>query len=156
RDHRRVPPDVRARPLRRAPRRPDRPGRDHRGPAAPVPERAAAGPGGAGVTALVVSDAAFADADAVFAAATAHLAAKYAAIRPLTPDQLPDDRAAAIAALDAWAGDASWRAEVIRFYEASAPVLLRPDPGLNGLLRRARRAGRELTIVSPLPRAAVE
>jgi hypothetical protein len=105
---------------------------------------------------LVVSDAAFADADAVFAAAMAHLAAKYAAIRPLAPDTLPADRSAAIAALDAWAGDASWRAEVVRFYEASAPVLLRPDPVLNGLLRRARRAGTELTIVSPLPRAAAE
>jgi len=108
------------------------------------------------VTALLVSDAAFADADAVFAAAVAHVAAKYAAIRPLAPADLPDDRAAAMTALDAWAGDASWRAEVVRFYEASAPVLLRPDPELNGLLRRARRAGRELTIVSPLPRAAAE
>jgi len=108
------------------------------------------------VTALLVSDAAFADADAVFAAAVAHVAAKYAAIRPLAPADLPDDRAAAMTALDAWAGDASWRAEVVRFYEASAPVLLRPDPELNGLLRRARKGGRELTIVSPLPRAAVE
>ena len=108
------------------------------------------------MTALLVSDAAFADADAVFAAALEHLAAKYAAIRPLQPRELPADRAAAMAALDAWAGDASWRAEVVRFYEASAPVLLRPDPELNGLLRRARRAGHELTVVSPLPRAAAE
>jgi beta-phosphoglucomutase-like phosphatase (HAD superfamily) len=105
---------------------------------------------------LVVSDAAFGDADAVFAAATEHLAAKYAAIRPLAVADLPHDRAAAIAALDAWAGDASWRAEIVRFYEASAPVLLRPDPELNGLIRRARRTGRQLTIVSPLPRAAAE
>jgi beta-phosphoglucomutase-like phosphatase (HAD superfamily) len=105
---------------------------------------------------LVVSDAAFGDADAVFAAATGHLAAKYAAIRPLAVADLPHDRAAAIAALDAWAGDASWRAEIVRFYEASAPVLLRPDPELNGLIRRARRTGRQLTIVSPLPRAAAE
>lgn len=105
---------------------------------------------------LLVSDAAFADADAVFAAAVAHLATKYAAIRPLDAAGVPADRAAAMPALDAWAGDASWRAEVIRFYEASAPVLLRPDPELNTLLRRARRSGTELTIVSPLPRAAVE
>jgi beta-phosphoglucomutase-like phosphatase (HAD superfamily) len=105
---------------------------------------------------LVVSDAAFADADAVWTAAMAHLAAKYAAIRPLAPGDLPPTRAEAITALDAWAGDGSWRAEVVRFYEASAPVLLRPDPELNGLLRRARRAGRRLTIVSPLPRAAAE
>jgi beta-phosphoglucomutase-like phosphatase (HAD superfamily) len=108
------------------------------------------------VTALYVSDAAFADADAVFAAAVTHLAAKYAAIRPLAAADVPADRAAAMPALDAWAGDASWRTEVVRFYEASAPVLLRPDPELNALLRSARRAGRELTVVSPLPRAAVE
>jgi len=108
------------------------------------------------VSTLVVSDAAFADAAGVWAAAVAHLAAKYGAIRPLAPDTLPAHRAAAITALDAWAGDGSWRTEVVRFYEASAPVLLRPDPELNGLLRRARRDGRQLTIVSPLPRAAVE
>ena len=108
------------------------------------------------MTRLVVSDAAFADADAVFAAAVTHLAAKYAAIRPLAVGDVPGDRCAAMPALDAWAGDASWRTEVVRFYEASAPVLLRPDPELNALLRRARRAGHELTIVSPLPRAAVE
>ena len=108
------------------------------------------------MTALLVSDGAFADADAVFSAAVTHLAAKYAAIRPLAVADVPDDRAAAMPALDAWAGDASWRTEVVRFYEASAPVLLRPDPELNALLRRARKAGHELTIVSPLPRAAVE
>lgn len=108
------------------------------------------------MTVHYVSDGAFADADAVFGAAVAHLAAKYAAIRPLAVADVPADRAAAMPALDAWAGDASWRAEVVRFYEASAPVLLRPDPELNALLRRARKAGHELTIVSPLPRAAVE
>lgn len=108
------------------------------------------------MTQLVVSDAAFGDADAVFAAAVTHLAAKYAAIRPLVVADVPGDRAEAMPALDAWAGDASWRMEVVRFYEASAPVLLRPDPELNALLRQARKAGHELTVVSPLPRAAVE
>ena len=108
------------------------------------------------MTPLLVSDAAFADADAVFSAAVTHLAAKYAAIRPLAPADVPANRAEAMPALDAWAGDPSWRTEIVRFYEASAPVLLRPDPELNALLRRARRAGHEVTIVSPLPRAAVE
>ena len=106
--------------------------------------------------ALLVSDGAFADADAVFAAAVTHLAAKYAAIRPLAARRRAGRPGRGMPALDAWAGDASWRTELVRFYEASAPVLLRPDPELNALLRRARKAGHELTIVSPLPRAAVE
>jgi phosphoglycolate phosphatase-like HAD superfamily hydrolase len=105
---------------------------------------------------MIVADGAFADADAVFAAAVEHVARKYAAIRPLDATALPSDRSAAIAALDEWAGDRSWRAELVRFYEAHAPVLLRPDPALNGLLRRARRSGVDLTVVSPLPRAAAE
>jgi phosphoglycolate phosphatase-like HAD superfamily hydrolase len=107
---------------------------------------------------IAVSDAALADADAIFAMAVEHLAQKFSPIRPLDAATIPAGRAAGIAAIDAWAEGAvgNWRAELVRFYEAHAPQALRPDPTLNGLLRSARRAGTTVTIVSPLPRAAVE
>lgn len=108
------------------------------------------------MTDLIVSDAAFADADAVFGAAVAHLARKMSAIRPLDAAGVPDERAGAIAALDAWDESGRWRVELVRFYEAHAPVLLRPDPALNSLVRQASRDGLSLTVASPLPRAAAE
>jgi phosphoglycolate phosphatase-like HAD superfamily hydrolase len=100
--------------------------------------------------ALVVSDAAFADADAVFAAAVAYLARKYAAIQTIDVAALPADRAAAIRMLDD-AAPGGWRVEFARFFEAHAPVVLRPDPALNSLLRAARRRGVRIAVVSPLP-----
>ena len=110
------------------------------------------------MTAFVVSDAALGPADAIFAEAVRYLERRLTAVRPLEAAALPADRAAAVQALDRWAGDdaANWRLELIRWFEAHAPVLLRPDPALNGSLRRARRAGVRLAIVSPLPAAAVE
>ncbi len=105
---------------------------------------------------IVASDAAFGDAEAVFAAAVDHLARKMSAINPLDPASVPGDRPGAIAALDAWDASGSWRTELVRFYEAHAPVLLRPDPTLNTALRGARRGGVVLTVTSPLPRAAAE
>jgi beta-phosphoglucomutase-like phosphatase (HAD superfamily) len=110
------------------------------------------------VPSLVASDAAFGDADGAFRAAVAYLERRFAAIHPLDAAALPADRAAAIAALDAWsAGAASnWRTELVRWYEAHAPVLLSPEPEVNGSLRSARRAGTRIVVASPLPRAAVE
>ena len=110
------------------------------------------------MTEIVVSDAALGDADGVFAQAVAHFAVRFGPIRPLDPSSIPGDRSAAIAALDEWARDGvgNWRLELVRFYEAHAPQALRPDPALNALLRRAARNGRRITVVSPLPRAAVE
>ena len=110
------------------------------------------------MSALLVSDAALLPADEVFREALTYLAQKLGAVRPLDPEALPADRAAAIAALDVWAGPdaANWRRELIRFYESHAPVHLAPDPDLNALLRRARRDGVRLVVVSPLPREAAE
>jgi len=110
------------------------------------------------MTGLVVSDVALGPADAAFHHAVVYLGRRMAAIRPLDVAALPPDRAAAIAAIDAWAGDAAtnWRNELVRWYEAHSPVLLTPDPELNGLLRRAGRAGVRLVVASPLPRAAAE
>jgi beta-phosphoglucomutase-like phosphatase (HAD superfamily) len=110
------------------------------------------------VSALVVSDAALMPAEAVFTEAARHLAKKLGGVRALDPSALPADRAAAIAALDVWAGAdaANWRTELVRFYEAHAPVSLAPDPELNAALRRARRQGVRLAVASPLPRAAAE
>jgi beta-phosphoglucomutase-like phosphatase (HAD superfamily) len=110
------------------------------------------------VTALVVDDSAFGDAEGAFAEATRYLSRRLSAVRPLDADALPGDRAAAIAALDLWAGDGArnWRLELVRWYEAHAPVTLGPDPRLNGLLRAARRDGVRIAVASPLPRAACE
>jgi hypothetical protein len=108
------------------------------------------------VTEVVAADAAFGDADAVFAEGVAHLSRKFAAIRPLDASSVPRERAAGIAVLDTWDASGTWRTELVRFYEAHAPVLLRPDPALNALLRQARRRGVTLTVTSPIPRAAAE
>ena len=110
------------------------------------------------MTEIAVSDAAFADADAIFALAVDHLARKFSPIRPFDARSIPSGRAAGVVAIDAWAEGAvgNWRSELVRFYEAHAPQALRPDPTLNALLRRARRAGTTITVVSPLPRAALE
>ncbi len=79
-------------------------------------------------------------------------------MRPLDPEGLPADRADAVAALDAWAGDdaRNWRLELVRWFEAHAPVHLRPDATLNAVLRRAVRGGARLAVVSPLPPEAAE
>lgn len=110
------------------------------------------------MTEIRVSDAALGDADGVFRAAVEHLARKLSAIQPLDPATIPSERVAAIAALDVWAAGrmGSWRTELVRFYEAHAPSALRPDPALNAVLRRARRAGVRIVVVSPLPREAAE
>jgi phosphoglycolate phosphatase-like HAD superfamily hydrolase len=110
------------------------------------------------LAAVIASDAAFGDADAAFRAAIAYLERRFAAIHPLDGAALPADRGAALVALDAWGADAAsnWRAELVRWYEAHAPVLLSPEPAVNGALRRARRAGTRVVVASPLPRAAVE
>jgi phosphoglycolate phosphatase-like HAD superfamily hydrolase len=107
---------------------------------------------------LLVSDAALLPAGAVFAEAVRYLERRLGGVRPLDAAALPADRAAAIAALDAWAGDdaPNWRRELVRFYEAHAPVHLAPDPDLNAAVRRARRAGARLVVASPLPREAAE
>src|SRR5204863_276350 len=58
----------------------------------------------------------------------ADAARRFAAIAPLDPESVPDDRAAAAEELDRWAaaGIGDWRAALARFAEDRAPVYLRP------------------------------
>lgn len=102
---------------------------------------------------LIVVDAALADVDALVHAAAEYLARRLGGTPPLDPEALPADAAGALAGIDAWAGDdvANWRAELTRWFEAHAPVMLVPDPDLNAQLRRAAKAGRHLAVASALP-----
>lgn len=110
------------------------------------------------MTRAVVIDRAVFDVDGLVAAAADYLAQRLGGSPPLDPSALPSDAGAAIAAIDAWAGtDAgNWRVEFLRWFEAHAPVRLHPDTELNAALRRARRAGAELALVSVLPEAALD
>ena len=105
------------------------------------------------MTALVVADSALADVDGLVAAAAAYLARRLGGTPPLDAATLPPDAPAALAAIDAWAGEgaANWRAELTRWFEAHAPVRLVPDPDLNAALRAASRGGRRLAVASSLP-----
>ena len=107
---------------------------------------------------LVILDGALGDAAGVFREAAAYLARRFERVAPLDPASLPDDLGAAIDALDAWAGEgaANWRQELIRFYEAHAPVLLRTDADLNARIRAFVTRGAVLAVASPLPREAAE
>ncbi len=94
--------------------------------------------------ALVVLDGALGDARGVFGEAAAYLARRFERVAPLDAGALPDDLAEAVDALDRWAGTgaANWRQELVRFYEAHAPVLLRTDAALNAQIRAAVRRHR--------------
>jgi hypothetical protein len=107
---------------------------------------------------LVVRDEALGDATGVFAEAVAYLARRFERVAPLDPSSLPTDPAEAVAALDRWAGEgaANWRQELIRFYEAHAPVLLRTDAALNARIRSAVASGSRFAVASPLPTEAAE
>jgi hypothetical protein len=91
---------------------------------------------------LIIVDTALTDVDGLVAAAAEYLARRLGGTPPLDPAALPADAAAALAAIDVWAGAgaANWRTELTRWFEAHAPVLLVPDPELNGILRRAAKA----------------
>ena len=96
------------------------------------------------MNAAIFSEDALASTDRLWADAVAHLSRKLGRVTPLDPDQVPADRAAAIAYLDQWAGDdaRSWRVEAARFFEDHVPVYLRPDPELNAALRHIQAQGR--------------
>ena len=66
---------------------------------------------------------------------------------------LPENRVAAAAELDAWAegGVGDWRRALERFAEDHAPVHLRPDPDANAALRRLRRTGTRIVVVTDAP-----
>jgi phosphoglycolate phosphatase-like HAD superfamily hydrolase len=78
---------------------------------------------------------------------------RFAAIAPLDPDALPEDRAAAAAELDRWAaqGIGDWRGALERFAEDRAPVFLRPDAEASAALRSLAAAGTRLGVFTDAP-----
>lgn len=107
---------------------------------------------------LIVVDRALFDVGELVHEAAVYLARRLGGNPPLDPTSLPRDAGAALRAIDDWAGSAAanWRAENTRWYEAHAPVRLIPDTELNAALRRARRGGLELELVSVLPQEPLD
>ncbi len=110
------------------------------------------------MSALIILDTALADVDALVAEAAEYLARRLGGVPPLDPASLPRDAAGALAAIDTWAGTdvSNWRSELTRWFEMSAPVRLVPDPELNGILRRAAKAGTRLGCASALTTESLE
>jgi len=91
----------------------------------------------------------------LFPAAVEHVGRKLGRVKPLPAEPLPDDRAAAVAALDAWAGsDVDWHGELRRYYEEHIPVHVRPVAAVNATLRRLHSSGFQLVWASPGPAEA--
>ena len=84
-------------------------------------------------------------------------ARRFRSIAPLDPEELPDDRAKAEAALDRWAeaGVGDWRGALERFAEDRAPLFFRPEPATNAALRRLRAGGAALGAFSDAPEGLV-
>jgi phosphoglycolate phosphatase-like HAD superfamily hydrolase len=78
---------------------------------------------------------------------------RFAAIAPLDPEALPEDRGAAAAELDRWAaqGIGDWRGALERFAEDHAPVFLRPDAEASAALRALAAAGARLGVFTDAP-----
>jgi phosphoglycolate phosphatase-like HAD superfamily hydrolase len=78
---------------------------------------------------------------------------RFAAIAPLEPARLPDDRGAAAGALDRWAaqGVGDWRAALERFAEDRAPVFLRPDAEASAALRGLKAGSALLGVFTDAP-----
>jgi phosphoglycolate phosphatase-like HAD superfamily hydrolase len=66
------------------------------------------------------------------------------------PAELPRDRGAAAAALDA-AGAGNWRSLLERFAEGRAPVYLRPHAEVSAALRRLSASGHRLGVFTDAP-----
>jgi phosphoglycolate phosphatase-like HAD superfamily hydrolase len=94
---------------------------------------------------------------ALFAEAVDHVVRKLGRAKPFPSAELPADRAAAVAALDAWAGsDVDWRGELRRYYEEHIPVHVRPAAAVNATLRRLHAAGVRLVWATPGPAEATD
>ena len=93
--------------------------------------------------------------DAIWPAALAHLARRFASIRELDVAYVPA-RESAVAALEAWAGGevSSWRLELGRFYDDHARMHLRRDPAIAALLGSLRANGVRLAAYGQGPREA--
>ncbi len=104
-------------------------------------------------TVAVSLDGALGDTRPLWDAFLADSARRFAGIARLDVASLPENRVAAAAELDAWAegGVGDWRRALERFAEDHAPVHLRPDPGANAALRRLRRAGARIVVVTDAP-----
>jgi phosphoglycolate phosphatase-like HAD superfamily hydrolase len=93
--------------------------------------------------------------DAIWSAALAHLARRFASIRELDVAGLPA-RESAVPVLESWAGEevSSWRLELGRFYDDHARVHLRRDPATAVLLASLRVEGVRLAAYGQGPREA--
>jgi phosphoglycolate phosphatase-like HAD superfamily hydrolase len=95
--------------------------------------------------------------EALFEEAAGHVARKLGRAKPFPSTPLPAERAAAVAALDAWAGsDVDWRGELRRYYEEHIPVRVRPAAAVNATLRRLHAAGVRLVWATPGPAEATD
>jgi phosphoglycolate phosphatase-like HAD superfamily hydrolase len=109
----------------------------------------------------VALDAVLGDTRPLWRAWLADASRRFRAIAELDPAALPEDRAAAAAALDAWAaqGVGDWRGALERFAEDHAPLHLRPDERTAATLRRLHGGGARIVAFSdapePLARVAV-
>jgi phosphoglycolate phosphatase-like HAD superfamily hydrolase len=83
----------------------------------------------------------------------ADAARRFAAISPLDPEALPEDRAAAAAELDRWAeaGVGDWRVALERFAEDHAPVYLRPSAEASSALRALAASGVRIGVYTDAP-----
>ena len=83
----------------------------------------------------------------------ADAARRYRSIAPLDPGALPEDRGAAAAELDSWAGAGvgDWRAALARFAEDRAPVYLRPDAEVSAAVRTLAAKGQRLGVFTDAP-----
>jgi phosphoglycolate phosphatase-like HAD superfamily hydrolase len=83
----------------------------------------------------------------------ADAARRFAAISPLDPATLPEDRGAAAAELDRWAeaGVGDWRGALERFAEDRAPVYLRPSAEASAALRGLAAGGITVGVFTDAP-----
>jgi phosphoglycolate phosphatase-like HAD superfamily hydrolase len=83
----------------------------------------------------------------------ADAARRFAAISPLDPAALPDDRGEAATELDRWAeaGVGDWRVALQRFAEDRAPVYLRPSAEASAALRGLAAGGVAIGVYTDAP-----
>jgi phosphoglycolate phosphatase-like HAD superfamily hydrolase len=83
----------------------------------------------------------------------ADAARRFAAISPLEPAALPEDRGEAAVELDRWAeaGVGDWRGALERFAEDRAPVYLRPNAEASAALRGLAAGGITIGVFTDAP-----
>ena len=103
--------------------------------------------------AVILAEDALAPGSRLWRDAVDHLASKLGRVTPLDPTSISSDRCEGLAQLAAWAGDdvSTWEVELARFYEEHIPVYMRPDPALNGVIRRLAADGVRVAAWSPGP-----